>query len=342
MNPLFLILSSPENKIAMPLVAVWMVTYNHEAYIREAVESVMMQQTSFDYKLVIGEDCSTDKTREICIELRDKYPNKIELFLNDHNIGSTANGIKMYEICRDSGAKYLALLDGDDYWTDTSKLEQQVKFLEKNADYSLCFHDVYGLRNGKKRKYSKTDPPDTTDINHLLTHEGYINTTSVVCRNGPHIADMLNKQPNCPFGDFIVYVASAQQGLLKFIPKMMGVYRIHASSMWITLDRKKVFENTLAGYRMLYNQLSKNEGDMLKVRYLMALESYFLQENFSYTEDELEKLMISEMNIEPYVILFLKQNCEERKQAHHYTSQVTFRILFKAIRRKLLNRLKGN
>jgi glycosyltransferase involved in cell wall biosynthesis len=342
MNLAFLILSFQENKITMRFVAVWMVTYNHESYIRQAVESVMMQQTEYDFKLFIGEDCSTDNTRQICIELRDKYPNNIELFLNEKNIGATANGIQMYEVCRNSGAKYVALLEGDDYWTDKSKLQQQIQFLEANDEYSLCFHSVYRQEGNKKREFFVTEFPDTTDIDYLLSHSGYIVTSSVVFRNGPHIVDMLKKQEDCPFGDFVVYVAAAQRGLLKFIPNRMAVYRIHATGIWMAQDQKKIFENTIAGYRMLFNQLSKKEANMLKVRYLMALESYFLQQDFSYTEDELEKLMISEMNIEPYVILYLKQNCEERKQAHHYTTQVPFHILFKSIRRKLLNRLKGH
>ena len=93
------------------MVAVWMVTYNHGEFIENAIESVMMQKGTFKYKLFIGEDKSTDNTRKICVSLKQKYPDKITLFLHDKNLGSKENGLFMYKQCIDSGAKYIALCD---------------------------------------------------------------------------------------------------------------------------------------------------------------------------------------------------------------------------------------
>eukprot|EP01136_Pigoraptor_vietnamica_P036997 Opistho-1_new@104331 len=131
-------------------IAIWMVTYNHENYIAQAIESVMMQQTNFTYQLFIGEDCSTDKTRAICVSLKEKYPDKIELILQKENIGANKNALQVYHACFQSGAKHIAMLEGDDYWTDPLKLQKQMDWLEGNPDYVLCFHKISVLRpNGK-------------------------------------------------------------------------------------------------------------------------------------------------------------------------------------------------
>jgi glycosyltransferase involved in cell wall biosynthesis len=128
-----------------------MITYNHGVYIREAIKGVLMQQTSFLVELIIGEDCSKDGTRKICQEYAYKYPNKIKLLLHKENIGSIANFIATVKACNN---KYIALCDGDDYWTDPYKLQKQVDFLEQNPEYGLVYTDFniinsYGLLNNE-------------------------------------------------------------------------------------------------------------------------------------------------------------------------------------------------
>lgn len=119
------------------MVSVDMITYNHEPYIKQAIEGVLMQKTNFPFELVIGEDCSTDKTREICLKYKEKYPEKIKLLLPESNLGMTKNFISTLTAAT---GKYIALCEGDDYWTDPYKLQKQVDFLEANSNYSCCFH----------------------------------------------------------------------------------------------------------------------------------------------------------------------------------------------------------
>jgi glycosyltransferase involved in cell wall biosynthesis len=114
-----------------------MVTYNHESYIAQAIDSVLMQQTNFEFHLFIGEDCSTDDTSNICKKYAEKYSDKITLFAHKHNIGAANNGQIIYKACFESNAKYVAMLEGDDYWTDPLKLQKQVDFLEADGDY-IC------------------------------------------------------------------------------------------------------------------------------------------------------------------------------------------------------------
>jgi len=114
-----------------PLVSIICITYNHEPYIAEAIEGVLMQKCSFPIELVIGEDCSTDNTRKIC----EEYANKselIKLLPTETNLGMMPNFIRTLQSCT---GKYIAMCEGDDYWTDPLKLQKQVDFLEANAEY---------------------------------------------------------------------------------------------------------------------------------------------------------------------------------------------------------------
>lgn len=122
-----------------PVVCVFMITYNHEHFIEQAVRSVMVQETDFRYELVIGEDCSTDRTRAIILKLGEEFPEKIRLLLPEQNLGMAGNFAAVYNACR---GKYIALLEGDDYWTEPRKLQRQVSFMEANPDCRLCSHNA--------------------------------------------------------------------------------------------------------------------------------------------------------------------------------------------------------
>ena len=103
------------SKVNAPLVSVFMMTYNHEKYISEAIEGVLMQNTNFDFDIVIGEDCSTDNTRQIILDYQRKYPGKFKLLLHKENIGAMANQMAVLQAC---SGKYIAMCEGDDYWID--------------------------------------------------------------------------------------------------------------------------------------------------------------------------------------------------------------------------------
>ena len=120
-----------------PMVSVVVLTYNHEKYIKQALDSILMQKVNFDYEILIGDDASVDNTIEILKEYKNKYPNVIKLFLNKSNLGATRNA---YNLLINANGKYLASCEGDDYWTDANKLQIQVDYLEKNKDLIGCTH----------------------------------------------------------------------------------------------------------------------------------------------------------------------------------------------------------
>ncbi|MBE3141066.1 MAG: glycosyltransferase, partial [Thermoplasmata archaeon] len=122
-----------------PKVSVLMITYNQEQYIGQAIESVLAQRVNFAYELVIGEDCSTDGTREICGTYLERYPEKIHLHRRGKNLGIVPNFVQTFAECR---GEYIAILEGDDYWTDPYKLQKQIDFMVSDTDCTLVFHSV--------------------------------------------------------------------------------------------------------------------------------------------------------------------------------------------------------
>ena len=127
--------SDPEKLYKHPVVSVHMITYNHEPYIRQAIGGVMMQKTEFEFELVIGEDASQDKTREICFEYQKKYPDKIRVLWSEYNVGVNGNLSRTLARCR---GEYIAFCEGDDYWTDPLKLQKQVDVMRQHLNAGLC------------------------------------------------------------------------------------------------------------------------------------------------------------------------------------------------------------
>jgi glycosyltransferase involved in cell wall biosynthesis len=123
------------------------ITYCHEAYIRQALDSIFMQETDFDYEVIVGEDASPDGTRAILLEYKEKYPEKLRLILHDRNLGMNGNAESVLRACR---GKYIANCEGDDYWTSKGKLQIQVDFLEAHPEYTGACHDIAAVdRDGK-------------------------------------------------------------------------------------------------------------------------------------------------------------------------------------------------
>ncbi|MGQ9910245.1 MAG: glycosyltransferase family 2 protein [Candidatus Flexifilum sp.] len=120
-----------------PKVSVAMITYNHERYIEQAVRSVMMQQTDFEYELIIGEDCSTDRTREIVLRLKAEFGDRIRLLLHERNQGMVENFFAVYGECQ---GEYVALIEGDDCWINPRKLQMQVEYLDSHPECVISHH----------------------------------------------------------------------------------------------------------------------------------------------------------------------------------------------------------
>jgi len=218
------------NNSGQAIVSICMITYNHELFIKDAIEGVLMQQTSFPKKLIIGEDCSSDNTRSICEEYQKRFPHIIELLPSNRNIGMTANFIRTLQACK---GKYIAICEGDDYWNDPNKIQKQVDFLDKNEDYILCHHDaiVYeesgrGLTNDRIMNLDSEIDHTTEDLVAL----NRVSTLTVVFRN-----NFIKEYPDYFFSfitaDWPLWIMLSKYGKLKYLPFIGSVYRVHNNSV---------------------------------------------------------------------------------------------------------------
>ena len=204
-------------------VSIFMLTYNQEEYIAQAIEGVLMQETFFSYQLVIGEDCSTDSTREICQEYAAAHPEKIKLLLNEKNIGLGANYVKTYAECT---GKYVAICDGDDYWTDPLKLQKQVDFLESYADYNLVFTNNESLYpSGEQHSRDISKVPKNSSFRELV-FGNYIASVTVLFRKKKLNISLENLIKNLPYGDWPTYLwVTKDGGKIHLLEEVTAVYR---------------------------------------------------------------------------------------------------------------------
>ena len=222
----------------MITVSICMITYNHEPYIVEAIEGVLMQKTTFPIELVIGEDCSTDNTRKIVIEYAEKYPDKIRPILHEKNHGMMKNFIETTYAAR---GNYIALCEGDDYWIDSYKLQKQVDFLEANEEYCLSFHKVEVVSENVKDHNIYEHLEEKEYSGYEIYNKWTIPTCSAVFRN----YDGLIKIPNeILFGDIFLFLCLLEKGKAFCHDFEGAVYRRHSGSISVQNDTemsKKIF-----------------------------------------------------------------------------------------------------
>lgn len=208
------------------LVSVCLITYKQEEYIAEAIESIFRQQTGFSFELIIGEDNSPDSTRQICQQYADKYPDQIRLLPGEKNLGMLKNFMRTIAA---ACGKYIAFLEGDDYWTDPRKLQKQVDFLEQNPGYSICFHNVQvkSIKKGIEGEWLfHKSLEKTVFTTEDLLRQWFIPSASVVFVNYPDL-ELPSWFSFCKSGDIPFLLLLSLRGKIKYIDETMAVYRVH-------------------------------------------------------------------------------------------------------------------
>ena len=242
--------SDAEKLCKHPVVSVHMITYNHEPYIRQAIEGVMMQNTDFEFELVIGEDCSQDKTREICFEYQKKYPDKIRVLWWHENVSKFGgNGRRVTAHCR---GEFIAFCEGDDYWTDPLKLQKQVRVMRANPQVALCFGKARVLDQGSELI---RDEPVVGFTNSVMSGEDFSKSrlfaifqgsiapipnsstrtlTAIVRRTViSSILERFQDLLSCGLkvGDTSLWLGCAYWGDIYFMDDVFGVYRMHVGGI---------------------------------------------------------------------------------------------------------------
>lgn len=241
-----------------------MITYKHERYIAQAIESVLMQQTTFPIELVIGEDCSPDGTREIVRKYAALRPDIVHPILHERNVGMAANGAAVAAACR---GEYAAFLEGDDFWTDPHKLQRQVEWLDAHPRSAMCFHNVEFLDEAKGGARRLQHPPgqnQSVTIDELLARNT-VSTCSVVYRRAslPAFPEPVKKLPMQDWPSWILLTRSGPAGYLDFVG---GCYRLHGGSAW---SSKPVLDQ-LRNILRMYEAISELLGPDYTARILAA------------------------------------------------------------------------
>jgi glycosyltransferase involved in cell wall biosynthesis len=237
-------------------VSVGLVTYNHARYIDQAIAGVLMQNCPFDWELVIGDDCSTDTTLNIAQSYERSYPHQVQVISCSVNTGSVHNLVRVLQACR---GEYIALLDGDDYWTSETKLRKQVEYLDSHPGISACFHNaqvIYEDSSHQTRDYCPPELKETTSISDLL-HSNYIPTCSVMFRNGliDYVPDWFYQ---VSVYDYPLHILNAQHGNLGYINENMAVYRVHRGGIWSLTSFRKQLVADLDLFSVLAKVLGAN------------------------------------------------------------------------------------
>ncbi|HEY3277983.1 MAG TPA: glycosyltransferase, partial [Syntrophorhabdaceae bacterium] len=234
-----------------------MITYNHEEFIEKALDSILMQNTNFDYEVVVGEDCSTDNTRDILIKYKQRYPEKFVLLLNEHNLGMHRNMDLVLKTCR---GEYVAFLEGDDYWVSPRKLQKQVDLLDAHPECVLCAHNVSIVQDENisgKSFWCPADMAERLTIEDLLL-DNLFPTCSVVIRTDliRHLPDWIN---NLPMRDWPIYILALRHGNAIYINEVMGVYVIHRGGVWFgaNQDWKELEKRLIPFYKAIYSHLDQ-------------------------------------------------------------------------------------
>lgn len=220
-----------------PLVSICCICYNQEKYIRQTLDGFVMQQTTFPFEVVISDDCSKDGTRQIIAEYKNKYPKMFRDVSPEQNLGSITN---FAHVQKEAKGKYVAICEGDDYWTDSLKLQKQVDFMEAHQEYSICFHSVQVYNEKKQQLEEDTitcEVSETTDI-YELANGNYMHTPSVMVRNNEDVLKRFNDMGAIMPGDYVLWMLYAEKGKIWKMEDSMAVYRV-GSGMWSTDDSIK-------------------------------------------------------------------------------------------------------
>lgn len=237
----------PEGTV--PVVSIKCITYQHGNFIRDAIEGFLMQETTFPVEIAIHDDASTDGTADIVREYKAKYPQLIQTVLQTENQWSKGTKPTKFieELVR---GEFVALCEGDDYWTSPHKLQKQVVFLQENPDYSMCFHRVKVLHADgsmtedfySEERFNKIESLPACRLD-LLKQGNFIQTASVVYRKRD--SDYPPEFRFSPVGDYLLHICNSEQGPIHRFDEIMGVYRMGVgiySTLPLDAMRKKILQ----------------------------------------------------------------------------------------------------
>ncbi len=241
--------------VSTPLVSVSMLAYNAENFIAASIEGVLAQQVDFPIELVLGDDCSKDRTRQICESYAARFPQLIRVLPPEPNMGIAANTLRTMSNCR---GKYIAVCDGDDIWTDPLKLRKQVDFLENHPRYGIVYTDVETIGVSGK----VIDDPEQRDIRSMyasgyvffkLLQANFINNSTAVFRREWLEGHLVYPDRTYQIPDHIRWLYLSVRGQVHFMNYPSTQYRKHDEGLSVAVPRSKIIGNRRMLRKSLYH-----------------------------------------------------------------------------------------
>lgn len=317
-----------------PLVSILTITYNHEQFIAQALDSFLVQKTNFNFEIIIGEDCSTDNTLKIIKQYQKKHPNLIKLLPSDKNLGIEANFFRTTKAC---SGKYIAICDGDDYWIDDNKLQLQVDFLENNKNYGTVAtlkKDYLQEKNAFRSTLDTMEKPlKILEFKDFL-FSSHLTPVTVLFKNSlaqEYSKLYLKNQYKLSFLDYSLWLYFSLKEKVAVLNKYTGVYRILSESAshftqnksWF-LGRK--FYNDLKFYKDNFPDLNT---EMVEKAIYSKVIKYYLSACFTedkVASDEFLIILKKHKDITRYFLLKTSLKFKFFIRVAHFIEKVNLRL----------------
>jgi glycosyltransferase involved in cell wall biosynthesis len=274
----------PEKHIAS-MVSVLCTAYNHEAFIEKSLLGMLNQKTSFSYEIIVHDDASTDGTRLIIEKYQQQFPDKIKPIFQQENQFSKGRKIWTEIMLPEASGKYIAICDGDDWWTDENKLQEQIDFLENNEEYSICWTG-YEVNDGEKTKPAEwlNEMHADEDIDEESAFHPYRTyTLTAVMRKDSIDAKIYNSLRF--HKDNSLYAICLRKGRGRLMKRITGIYNMHSGG---------IFSKKTEQYKAINSYLNFNEIStrifLTKNKSVIKLRNYFLKESIILTSFRINRV----------------------------------------------------
>jgi glycosyltransferase involved in cell wall biosynthesis len=246
-------------------LTVSIITYQQVGYIRQALDSVLRQRTAFPFEIVVSDDGSTDGTRAVLAEIAARHPGRIRLLLPEKNYGDRGLSNMLASIDAARG-EYIAMLDGDDYWTDPDKLQRQVDFLDAHPECAICAHRVEHLSDDAHRQLST--PPagggGVHDVGKLLVENFAPRISTMVRRSAVDALPEWYRTTRVVSADWLFNVLTGRTGKVGFIDEVMAVHRKHSGSVSAVAGARRMLADKLAVLAALRPYFPEHERELTR------------------------------------------------------------------------------
>jgi len=274
-----------------PVVSIASVTFNHELFIEEALNSFLSQETSFPFEIVIYDDASSDGTPMILEEYAKKFPNIVKPIYQKNNQYSTGRINTICFVLPQTKGKYIAICDGDDFWSGTTKLEKQVAFLENNEKYSMVYHNsaVVNEKSHVSVEKRSLSPKDYSE-EEMLLGESFILTNTMMFRtfSREEWEDYAFKYQKIRNGDMALVHKLGSIGKCKYMDEIdYAAYRLHSAGVWSGIDElvklihihesKRIIEKNLTDYPKVQAKMN----DVISRHCAVSLSRILLAKGFT-------------------------------------------------------------